>query len=87
MSKYFKIFFNHQKALWNDEAVNPKPISWIASFLFVPSIIFSYYLGKYLNQEIILYLDIPRIIKMLIMLLIYVFLPLIIPCFIGNNAK
>lgn len=87
MLNLFKKFVDHQKALWNGETVNPKPIAWIASLLFIPSVVLSCYVGKYINQEIIQYLNIPTVIKMLMILLIYVFSPFVIPIFIGNNAR
>ena len=87
MVRLLKKFIDHQIALLHNEAVNPPIIAWIATVLFVPSIPFSYYIGKYLNLNVVPYLPIPIFFKAALFLLIYIFSPLLFPLFIVNNAR
>lgn len=87
MVRLLKKFIDHQIALFHDEAVNPPIIAWTATILFVPSIPFSYYIGKYLNLNVIPYLPIPMLLKVALFLLIYLSSLFVIPGFIANNAK
>lgn len=87
MSKYFKKFFNHQKALWNDEAVNPKPIAWMACLLFIPSIKLSYDLGINMAISIIGIVGMPYIVRAILATFCFPLFTISVPIIIANNAK
>lgn len=87
MLKLSKIFLDHQKALWNDKAVNPKPIAWIACLLFIPSIKLSYDLGTNMAVLIIEMVGIPYLLRAVLATFFFPLFTIAVPIIIANNAK